>query len=84
MVETSCQACGQERPWHLHTVTMWLSLFLVRVLPTGNEFWLRCAGCGDGFQLGNERNAVIRRGDPADDPAVISWIRMHQGVSGNP
>lgn len=83
VVTTHCRVCGQPRPWHLHTVTMWISLFFFRVLPTGNEFWLRCDVCGDGFELGNSRNELIRRGDPADDPTIVEWIRGHQG-SGPP
>ena len=79
VVTCECPACGQNVPWHLHSVTMWLSLFFVRVLPTGSEFWLRCTNCGHGFELGDDRNALIRRGDPADDPTVISWIRQSAG-----
>ena len=78
VVTTECRSCGQSSAWHLHSVTMWISLFFVRVLPTGTEFWLRCHRCGDGFELGDDRNALIRRGDPADDPTVMQWIRAHQ------
>lgn len=58
---------------------MWISLFFIRVLPTGREFWLRCHGCGDGFELGDSRNDLVRRGDPDDDPTIIQWVQGHQG-----
>ena len=79
VVETSCARCGASRAWHLHTVTMWISLFFVRVLPTGVEHWLRCADCGDGLGLSADQNALIRQGNDADDPTIVSWIDKHQG-----
>lgn len=79
VVEAECQTCRSRTPWHLHAVTMWISFFFLRVLPTGTESWLRCHGCGDGFALGADRSAVVRRGDPADDPVVEQWIAIYQG-----
>jgi len=78
VVTAECRACGGAAPWHLYSVTMWISLFFVKVLPTGVEHWLRCAGCGDGMPLSADRNELIRRGDPDDDPTIIGWIREHQ------
>ncbi len=79
VVEAQCSDCGRKTPWHLHAVTMWISFFFVRVLPTGTESWLRCDGCGDGFALGADRDAVVRLGDPDNDPTIEQWIAIYQG-----
>ena len=80
VVTAPCRHCATETPWHLHDVTMWISLFFVRVLPTGSETWLRCAGgCGDGLPLSADRNALIRQGNDEDDPMIVSWVSDHQG-----
>lgn len=84
VVEAECRACAQTTPWHLHAVTMWISFFFVRVLPTSTEGWLRCNGCGDGFALGADRNELVRRGDSADDPTIVQWIAIYQGRGGTP
>lgn len=86
VVRCPCRRCNDDdAAWHLYTISMWISLFLIPVLPTGVENWLRCRECGDGIHLHPDQNALIRKGDPADDPTVMHWVQTYQrGAHGAP
>lgn len=81
-----CPQCGARRRWELAAARTWYTLFWIKVIPTGSQYFLTCSACGITLRL-RSAGANVARGllPPATpgfkDPGAVSYTLPASGIA---